>query len=66
VFGIVFLHDCDGATRTCGVSSPIPRVEFHNIGSGRDREMSDGFMAIEGEYREVVRLAAEQERTVVL
>jgi hypothetical protein len=28
--------------------------------------MSDGFMAIEGEYGQVVRLAAEQERTMVL
>jgi hypothetical protein len=65
VFWIVFLHNCDGAARTCGVSSSISGVKFHYISSGGNREMSNGFVPIEGEYSKVASSAAEQECSMV-
>jgi hypothetical protein len=39
------------------------RISQHLLRQGS--ENGDGSMAVEGEYRQVVRLAAEQERTMV-
>src|SRR5205807_7614761 len=65
-FGGFFLHDRDGATRACGIGQAQPGVELHNICSGGDWEVSNGFVTIEGEYGEVPRSTAEEERSMVL